>query len=151
MIEPKSNQLEQKGNAFLTYVIKVQEEKSQNTITSRYLLPLPFLQGGPVLSVQLQVWRAGNSQQVRYSLTLEFHFEKAWKEVLPMDPFLAGFFPEDLWANVPPLESQLFSQPALADVCSNKRLLRRNSKEHLGKTDKWQVAWKLILDTFHFL
>lgn len=50
MIEPKLNQLEQKGNAFLTYVIKVQEEKIQNAITSPYLLPLPFLQVGPVLS-----------------------------------------------------------------------------------------------------
>lgn len=30
MIEPKSNQLEQKGSAFLTYVIKVQEEKTKH-------------------------------------------------------------------------------------------------------------------------
>lgn len=49
MIEPELNQLEQKGFFDLCDQSSGRKNK-KNAITSPYLLPLPFLQAGPVLS-----------------------------------------------------------------------------------------------------
>lgn len=77
MIEPKSNQLEQKGNAFLIYVIKVQEEKNQNTITSPYTYHSLFSKRAQFSQSNFKYGEPEIASRCATTSRLEFHFEKA--------------------------------------------------------------------------
>lgn len=106
---------------------KFKKKKKKNAITSLYLLPHPFLPSGPSSQSNFKCGEPETASRCPATSRLELHFGKAWKKY-PKQTSSQHRGPTQICSlqasslrtreqmSRPCRVSQLFTQPALADV-----------------------------------